>query len=124
MRRPDRIISAEPDTQTTVKTWPEYRAHVCPAAMVGSDMVAFLLSMLLSFSLAGALGRSPYGRAWENMAALGTAWHGWGSLLVLACLLCYFGGRGHYTSRVPSWTVCGDVVVASAVALACDAFLT
>ncbi len=123
MRRIERI-DLDADTRLAAKAWPEYRAHICPAALLCSDMFAFLLSMFLSFSLAGALGRSPYGRAWDNMTALGTAWHGWGSLLVLACLLCYFGGRGHYTSRVPSWTVCGDLVVASAVAFACDAFLT
>ena len=55
---------------------------------------------------------------------LGTAWHGWGSLLVLVSLLGYFGGRGHYTSRVPFWTQLGDVVMGTAVALACDTFLT
>ena len=43
---------------------------------------------------------------------------------MLVSLLSYFGGRGHYTSRIPSWTQLGDVVVATIVALACDIFLT
>ena len=92
--------------------------------MIRTAMSLPLLAVSLAFTLAGSLGRAPYWRALENAASLGAAWHGWGSLLVLACLLAYFGGRGHYTSRVPSWTVLGDVVVAAFVALACDALLT
>ena len=106
------------------KTWPEYRSHVCPVALLGSDLVALLVSTFLAFMLTGGLGRSPYGRALENVTLLGTAWHGWGSMLVVTCLLVYFGGRGHYTSRVPSWTVASDVLTAAMVALAADAFLT
>jgi undecaprenyl-phosphate galactose phosphotransferase len=60
----------------------------------------------------------------NNLHSLGTSWHGWGSFLVVGCLLCYFANRGHYTSRVPSWTAGGDVAVAIPVAFACDAFLT
>lgn len=105
------------------------RTHVCTIATLGSDLIAFALAVSLAFWLAGVLGRSehgpaPYARALANVNVLGTAWHGWGSLLVLACLLFYFGGRGHYTSRVPSWTVLGDVAVATVVAFAGDAFLT
>ena len=109
---------------TGAKTWPEYRAHICPVALLASDLAAFLVAMFLAFSLTGGLGRSPYGRALENLTLLGTGWHGWGSLLVLTTLLVFFGGRGHYTSRVPSWTVFGDIATATAMALACDAFLT
>ena len=102
----------------------EWRTHACPAALISADLVAFLAAVSLAFSLTAAAGQSPYFRALENLSSLGTDWHGWGSFLVLACLLGYFGTRGHYTARVPSWTVSGDVAIATVVALACDAFLT
>jgi undecaprenyl-phosphate galactose phosphotransferase len=67
---------------------------------------------------------SPYVRAVLNLSEFGAAWHGWGTLLVLVCLLGYFGTRGHYTTRVPLWSQLGDAVIAITVALACDIFLT
>ena len=54
---------APTETVARSRVWPEYRAHICPVALLGSDMVAFLVSMFLAFSLSGALGRSPYGSA-------------------------------------------------------------
>jgi len=104
-------------------------ARLCPVALLGSDVLASLLAVALAFMLTGSLGtgslgRAPFGRALENLSVLGAAWHGWGSLLVLVCLLGYFAGRGHYTSRVPSWTVFGDAAIATAVAFAADTFIT
>ena len=110
--------------QTRARPFAELRAHACPAALVVADLVAFLAAVSLAFSLTAAAEQSPYFRALENVSSLGAAWHGWGSLLVLACLLGYFGARGHYTTRVPSFTVNGDVAIAVIVAFACDAFLT
>ena len=43
------------------KTWPEYRAHVCPAALLGSDLVAFGVTMFVAFAITGPLGTSPFG---------------------------------------------------------------
>ncbi len=100
------------------------RAHGCPVMLLGADLVAFVSAVSLAFSLTAATAPSPYFRAWDNLSSLGTAWHGWGSFLVLACLLGYFGSRGHYTARVPSFTVSGDVAIAIVVAFAGDAFLT
>jgi undecaprenyl-phosphate galactose phosphotransferase len=75
--------------------------------------------------LVGVAARpSPFARAVGNLHQLGPAWHGWGTALVLACLLGFFAGRGQYTSRVPFWTQLGDVMMGCAVALACDIFLT
>jgi undecaprenyl-phosphate galactose phosphotransferase len=91
--------------------------------LVASDALAFIPAVFLAFAVHVATQSSPLNRAIENLAELGTAWHGWGSLLVLVSLLGYFGGRGHYTSRVPFWTQLGDVVMGTAVALACDIFL-
>jgi undecaprenyl-phosphate galactose phosphotransferase len=113
-----------PAAAARAKTRAEFRLHVCPAALLCSDLAAFMLAISLAFWLTAASVRSPYWRALDNVTSLGTAWHGWGTFLVLACLLGYFGGRGHYTSRVPSWTVFGDLASASITALACDAFLT
>jgi UDP-galactose-lipid carrier transferase len=132
MKRIERIEALESDARTRLsraRPRPETRARVCPVALIGSDLLAFLLTVALAFWLAGSIapaayGPAPYARAFANLHSLGTAWHGWGSMLVLTCVLGYFGGRGHYTSRVPTLTVFGDLVTASFVALACDAFLT
>ncbi len=100
------------------------RARICPIALLSADLAAFGIAAFLAFAVGTATNSSPYTRAIVNVTALGAGWHGWGTLLVLASLLSYFGGRGHYTSRIPSWTQLGDVVLAIIVALACDTFLT
>jgi UDP-galactose-lipid carrier transferase len=100
------------------------RTQICAATLIAADLAAFAVASFVAFAIGMASQSSPYARAMANLELLGTAWHGWGSLLVLICLLGYFGSRGHYTSRVPFWTQMGDVVIAVAVALACDIFLT
>ena len=100
------------------------RARLCPVSLLCADLGAFVVATFLAFAVSVASDTSPYHRAIDNVTTLGAGWHGWGSLLVLVSLLSYFGGRGHYTSRVPSWTQLGDVVIATIVALACDIFLT
>lgn len=100
------------------------RAHICASALVSADLAAFIVAAFAAFAVDVASQVSPYSRALANLSTLGPAWHGWGTLLVLFCLFGYFGNRGHYTTRVPSWTQISDVMVASAVALACDIFLT
>ena len=92
--------------------------------MLTGDILAFAVAALLAFAVDAAPDAPPYTRAMENLTILGAHWHGWGTALVLVSLLGIFGGRGHYTSRVPSWTQLSDVVGATAVALACDIFLT
>jgi UDP-galactose-lipid carrier transferase len=126
MRRIERMEDLMASTATPVhgRARTGWRAHICPVALLGSDLTAYLVVIFLAFSMSGARGISPYTRATANLLSLGTAWHGWGSFLVLACLLGFFGGRGHYTSRIPTWTVAGDLALATVVALACDAFLT
>jgi undecaprenyl-phosphate galactose phosphotransferase len=100
------------------------RARICPVSLLCADLAAFVLATLLAFAVGAAADLPPYARAIENVTTLGAGWHGWGTLLVLISLLSFFGGRGHYTSRVPSWTQLGDVTIATIVALACDIFLT
>ncbi|HET7879317.1 MAG TPA: hypothetical protein VFL55_00425, partial [Acetobacteraceae bacterium] len=101
-----------------------WRARICPASLLCADLAGFAAAAFLAFAICFASDISPYQRAITNATVLGAGWHGWGTLLVLASLLSYFGGRGHYTTRVPSWTQLGDVAVATTVALACDIFLT
>lgn len=100
------------------------RAHAISAVMLGADVCGFVIATFLAFMLTFASHLSPATRAVDNVTTLGAEWHGWGTLLVLVCLLGYFGGRGHYTTRVPSWTQLGDVVIATLVALSCDTFLS
>ncbi|MBV9249625.1 MAG: exopolysaccharide biosynthesis polyprenyl glycosylphosphotransferase [Acetobacteraceae bacterium] len=99
-------------------------SRLCPAALLSADMVAFVISVFLAFAVSVAALPSPVVRAIGNLTELGTAWHGWGTLLVFVSLLGFFAARGQYTSRVPFWTQLGDVVMGTAVALACDVFLT
>ncbi len=130
MKRIERIETLESDAcSRPSRAKAEWRARVCPIALLASDVLAFVLAVSFAFWLTAEMGHAgygpaPYGRAIDNLHSLGAAWHGWGSLLVLVCVLGYFGCRGHYTSRVPSWTVFGDLASATVTALACDAFLT
>jgi len=98
--------------------------RVCPVALACSDATAFILAVFFAFAAIVATRPSPFTRAIGNLEQLGTAWHGWGTLLVLVSLLGFFAARGQYTSRVPFWTLLGDVVMGCAIALACDTFLT
>lgn len=100
------------------------RACVTSVAMVSADAGAFVTATFLAFAVTFASNPSPAIRALNHLTTLGAAWHGWGTLLVLVSLLGYFGGRGHYTTRVPSWTQLGDVVTATLIALSCDTFLS
>jgi Undecaprenyl-phosphate galactose phosphotransferase WbaP len=102
----------------------ERAERICQLALVCSDALAFVPAVFLAFAVHVATQQSPFDRAIENLTSMGAAWHGWGTLLVVVSLLGYFGGRGHYTSRVPFWTQLGDIMMGTAVALACDIFLT
>src|SRR5258708_1512355 len=84
-------------TATRSKIRPELRARVCPLALAVSDLAAFMLAISIGglVTITPASVRSPFAQAFENLNALGVAWHGWGSLLVLTCLFGYFGCRGH-----------------------------
>jgi Undecaprenyl-phosphate galactose phosphotransferase WbaP len=112
------------DTRTRGSARSRLSVHSCTVTLIGADLAAFTVATFVAFAVDVVPQSPPSTRAIENLSELGAAWHGWGTLLVLVCLVGYFGGRGHYTSRVPFWTQLGDVVVAITVALACDIFLT
>ena len=98
--------------------------RLCPIALASSDVLSFIVAVFLAFAVLVATRPEPLERAISNLVQLGTAWHGWGTLLVLVSLLGFFAARGQYTSRVPFWTQLGDVVMGCAIASACDTFLT
>jgi undecaprenyl-phosphate galactose phosphotransferase len=112
------------DTGTAARPRSQAAMRLCPFALASSDVVGFILAVFLAFAAIVATRPSPLERAIGNLLELGTAWHGWGTLLVLVSLLGFFAARGQYTSRVPFWTQFGDVVMGCAIALACDIFLT
>ena len=119
--RPNYLTSGARPAGRSRSMWAE---RICPPLLVASDALAFIPAVFLAFAVRVADQPSPLWRAIENLTQLGTAWHGWGSLLVLVSLLGFLGSRGHYTARVPFWTQLGDVVIATAVALASDIFLS
>lgn len=101
----------------------QLRDRVCPVVLLSGDMLAFVIAAFLAFAASVAARAQPFARAIDNVSTLGSAWQGWGTLLVLASLLCYLSARGHYTSRVPFWTQMEDVLLGTAVALSCDTFI-
>lgn len=125
--RPQSLATSAQLRMTSIRSRRQRSAladRLCPIALVCSDAFAFVPAVFLAFAVHVATQPSPLNRAIENVSEQGAAWHGWGTLLVLVSLIGHFGGRGHYTSRVPFWTQLGDVMMATAVALACDTFLT
>lgn len=130
MRRVDRMEYLAADAYADMMSGAAFKprrglaARICPIALACSDALAFVLAVFLAFAAVVATRPSPFERAVSNLSQLGTAWHGWGTLLVLVSLLGFFAARGQYTSRVPFWTLLGDVVMGCAIALACDTFLT
>jgi UDP-galactose-lipid carrier transferase len=111
-------------TARGIATGSRTRARVCEVGLVTSDLVAFGLATFLAFAFSFVPEVSPYARAVTNVQLLGFAWHGWGTLLILVGLCAYLGGHGHYSTRVPSWTQAGDLVLVTFLAVACDTFLT
>src|ERR1700738_462151 len=88
--------------------------------LMATDLVVFAVAAVLAFALDLAVKTDPLQRAYLQIIHTGAAWHGWGTLFVLVCLLAYFGSRSHYNSRVPFWTEVGTVIGATAVAFTAD----
>lgn len=93
-----------------------------PVALVASDLAAFVVSATAAFSLSLAVERGPFLRAYRHIALLGLAWPGWAMALVLVALLAYFGGRGHYTCRIPFWIEARTVLCGTAFAFVANGF--
>ena len=51
-------------------------------ALLGADLAAFVAATLLASVITGGW-RLAHTAAFENVTSLGTAWHGWGTFLVL-----------------------------------------
>ena len=107
------------------------RLQLCPNlvrsvrfwTLLATDLLVFWLAAVLAFALDLAMETGPLQRAYLEIVRIGAAWHGWGTLFVLVCLLAYFGSRSHYTSRVPFWTEIGTVIGATAVAFTADGII-
>lgn len=91
--------------------------------LLAADLLGFAIAAVVAFSLSLAVEPEPFDRAYSHLAHLGTAWHGWATLLVLACLLAYFGGQRHYTSRIPFWIEAQAVVRGAAFAFVADGLI-
>ena len=88
--------------------------------LMATDLVVFGIAAVLAFAVDLAVKTDPLQRAYLQIVRTGAAWHGWGTLFVLFCLLAYFGSRSHYSSRIPFWTEVGTVIGATAVAFTAD----
>jgi undecaprenyl-phosphate galactose phosphotransferase len=97
-------------------------AVIRQCALFGADLGAVLLASTMAFLLHMAQ-TPPLQRAVERAMAYGLNWSGWGTLLVLALMLTYFGARGHYTLRLPSWLELKGIVVGVVVAFVADGLL-
>lgn len=91
--------------------------------LITTDLLVYGLAATLAFALDLAVKTDPLQRAYLQIMRTGAAWHGWGTLFVLVCLLAYFGSRSHYSSRVPFWTEVGTVIGATAVAFTADGII-
>ncbi len=114
----------------TVSAAIQWRTRPCLAGAVRSstlitaDLLAFVLVAFMAFTVDLAVTASPAERALWGIRHHGFSWHGWGTFLVLICLVCHFGARGHYTSRIPFWTELGDIIHSTVIAFAADGVIT
>ena len=95
-----------------------------PVAFLVADLAGFALAAGAAFSISLVLEREPFGRTYGRTMRFGIAWHGWAVLLVLVCLLAYFGGRRHYTARIPFWIEAGTVLRATSLAFVADGLIS
>jgi len=88
--------------------------------LLGGDLSAFFFSFVLAAAIMAVGVTSAVPNAYDRVQALGVAWHGWETLLVLAVLLSHLAGRGHYTQRVPFWAEFGDLLRSTGIAFLFD----
>src|SRR5580692_2223876 len=93
IRRIDRMEYLAADARSELMSGASSRPRsqaalrLCPLALACSDVLAFTLAVFLAFAAIIATRPEPLERAIGNLLQLGTAWHGWGTLLVLVSLL-------------------------------------
>ena len=102
--------------------------QVQAVAFVTSDLLAFGAAVLFSAALAGSAegirAASLLERSADYVGSLGTAWHGWGVILLLVVAIAQLNGRAHYSQLVPFWTAVRDVVGVGVLAIFCDLLLS
>ena len=84
------------------------------AMLLASDIVAYVCAFLFArvFIAQPPLADIPLA---DRVIALSGNWHSWGVLLIGACLLLTWSGRGHYTERLPwlveTWQIVAGTIV-------------
>ncbi len=91
--------------------------------MFSADVLGLILAAGVAFVVHMAVELPPLDRALRQIANQGYSWHGWGTVLVVLGLVTYFGARGHYTSRVPTWTEFRGLATGVAIGFLCDSYI-
>jgi UDP-galactose-lipid carrier transferase len=101
--------------------------QIYAASFVFSDLGAFgVAAVIAAVSVDFAAGvpvRSLLSRSENYAGTFGTAWHGWGVILILTVIIAQLNGRGHYAQRIPFWTASRDIVGVGVLAAFCDFLL-
>lgn len=92
-------------------------------ALLAADVAAFPIAVLLAFAVDMARVSQPLKLSFVRFVDSGAHWNGWGTVLVLASLLAFFGARGQYTARVSFWHEVGVALGGITIAILCDTFI-
>lgn len=102
--------------------------EVQAVSFVVSDLLAFaaaaVVAAVIVSLLEGFNEQSLLNRSIDHIGTMWSAWHGWGVILILLVVLTQLRGRGHYSQRIPFWTVARDVIGVGLLALVCDLILS
>jgi Undecaprenyl-phosphate galactose phosphotransferase WbaP len=99
------------------------RQSLVPGLLILSDVMAFVLALLLAEILMELGALDMRGQVLSAAIANPSALLEWPAFVVLGWLVVHFATRGHYTARVPFWNEVGTVISAAAIGFAADTFL-
>jgi len=92
-------------------------------ALFSADIGGLVFAACIAFAVHIVIERPSLDHMLQQVASQGFNWHGWGSILVGALLVAYFGARGHYTLRVPIWTELRALATGVAIGFLCDSYI-
>jgi Undecaprenyl-phosphate galactose phosphotransferase WbaP len=116
-------LMREVSQETRFRDAPCKPATIRLAAMFSADILGLMLSAAVAFIVHMAVGLPSSGRALQQITDQGFSWQGWGTILIVALLVLYFGIRGHYTSRVPIWTELRGLFLGVILGFLCDGYI-